>query len=99
MPGLSVNIHFPRTAGGSSFWVPRTAFDAGADLHNGASNTLFVIEGEKASSRSVVVAAIEGGQVEVVAGLLKDDLVVLAPPTGLKDGDLIGVRRGWNPPS
>jgi membrane fusion protein (multidrug efflux system) len=94
MPGLAVNVHVPRAAGGVSFWVPRAAFNAGADLHNGASSTLFVIEGEKASSRTVVVAALEGDQVEVVAGLVKDDHVVLAPPTGLKDGDLIEVRRG-----
>lgn len=94
MPGLAVNVHLPRTAGGVSFWVPRAAFNASADLHNGASNTLFVIAGEKASSRTVVVAALEGDQVEVVAGLVKDDRVVLAPPAGLKDGDLIEVRRG-----
>jgi membrane fusion protein (multidrug efflux system) len=94
MPGLAVNVHLPRDAGGVSFWVPRTAFNAGADLHNGASSTLFVIDGEKASSRTVVVATLEGDQVEVVAGLVKDDRVVLAPPAGLKDGDLIEVRRG-----
>jgi RND family efflux transporter MFP subunit len=94
MPGLAVNVHLPRVAGGVSFWVPRAAFNAGADLHNGASNTLFVIEGEKASSRTVVIASSEGDQVEVVAGLLKDDRVVLAPPAGLKDGDRIEVSRG-----
>ena len=94
MPGFAVNVHLPRAAGGVSFWVPRTAFNTGADLHNGASSTLFVIEGEKASSRTVVVAALEGDQVEVVAGLVKDDRVVLAPPAGLKDGDLVELRRG-----
>ncbi len=94
MPGLAVNVHLPRAPGGVSFWVPRAAFNAGADLHNGSSNMLFVIEGEKASSRTVVVAALEGDQVEVVAGLLKDDRVVLAPPAGLKDGDPIEVTSG-----
>jgi len=63
-------------------------------LHNGASNTLFVIKGEKALSRTVVVAALEGDQVEVVGGLVTDDRVVLAPPAGLKDGDTIEVSRG-----
>ena len=94
MPGLAVNVHVPRTPGGLSFWVPRAAFNAGADLQNGASNTLFVIKGEKALSRTVVVAALEGDQVEVVAGLVTDDRVVLAPPAGLKDGDTIEVSRG-----
>ncbi len=94
MPGLSVYIHLPRPGGGVSFWVPRAAFNTGADLHSGASNNLFVIDGEKAWSRNVVVATTEGDQVEVVAGLVKDDCVVLAPPAGLKDGDLIEVRHG-----
>lgn len=92
MPGLAVYVHLPRPEVGVSFWVPRAAFNNGADLHNGASNTLFVIEGEKASSRTVVVSALQGDQVEVVAGVAKDDRVVLAPPAGLKDGDLIEVR-------
>ena len=92
MPGLAVNVHLPRASGGVSFWVPRAAFSAGADLHSGASNTVFVIEGEKASSRTVVVAAQEGDQVEVVAGLVKDDRVVLTPPAELKDGDRTEVR-------
>jgi len=94
MPGLAVNVHLPRVPGGVSYWVPRAAFNAGADLHNGSSSTLFVIEGEKASSRTVIVATLEGDQVEVVAGLLKDDRVVLAPPAGLKDGDPVEIRRG-----
>ena len=54
---------------------------------------VFVVKGEQASCRSVVVKAIEGDQVEVESGLLKDDLVVLAPPSGLKDGDHITINQ------
>ena len=45
------------------------------------------------SSRGVVVKAIEGDQVEVESGLMKDDRVVLAPPAGLKDGDQVTVSE------
>lgn len=94
MPGLAVNVHLPRGGNAESFWIPRAAFHAGADLHNGSSITLFIVEGDKASSRIVVVSGSEGDQVEVVSGLVKDDRVVLAPPAGLKDGDPVQLNRG-----
>jgi RND family efflux transporter MFP subunit len=94
MPGLAVNVHLPRGGAAESFWIPRAAFHPDADLHNGSSITLFVVEGDKASSRIVVVSGLEGDQVEVVSGLLKDDRVVLAPPAGLKDGDPVQLNRG-----
>ena len=94
MPGLTVYVHLSRAAEGASFWLPRAAFSVSADLRTGASSTLFVIDREKAVSRSVIVRSVEGDQVEVVGGLVKEDQVVLAPPTGLKDGDLVEVRQG-----
>jgi membrane fusion protein, multidrug efflux system len=93
MPGSAVNIHLPRAAAGLSVWVPRAAFSAGVDLHNGSSNTIFVVEGDKALSRTVLVSNLEGDQVEVVSGLDPDDRIVLAPPAGLKDGDLVEIGR------
>ncbi len=94
MPGLTVYVHVPRSSDGNiSFWLPLAAFPAGSDLKNGVSNTVFVVKGEKVSSRGVVVKAIEGDQVEVESGLLQDDRVVLAPPVGLKDGDHVVVSQ------
>ncbi len=93
MPGLAVNVHLPRGSNADSFWIPRAAFQSNADLHKGSAITLFVIDGDKASSRVVVVSGLEGDQVEVVSGLMKDDRVVLAPPAGLKDGDIVQLNR------
>ncbi|HKO96472.1 MAG TPA: efflux RND transporter periplasmic adaptor subunit [Pyrinomonadaceae bacterium] len=93
MPGVAVNVHIPRPPNAGSFWIPRAAFQPSADLQNGSSMTLFVVEGDKALSRVVLVSGFEGDQVEVVSGLLKDDRVVLAPPAGLKDGDPVQLNR------
>jgi len=94
MPGLTVYVHLQRSSEvNTNFWVPLAAFPTGSDLKNGGSTMVFVVKGEQVSCRSVVVKAIEGDQVEVESGLLKDDLVVLAPPSGLKDGDHITINQ------
>jgi len=92
MPGLTVYVHLPRTGDGN-FWLPFAAFPAGSDLKAGASNTVFIVKGERVSSRGVVVKAVDGDQVEVEAGLVKGDRVVVAPPAGLRDGDHVTVSQ------
>jgi RND family efflux transporter MFP subunit len=89
MPGMAVNIHLPRPADGVAFWLPRGAFPSGATLRIGYSGSLFVVEGGRAISRTVVVSALEGDQVEVGSGLEKNDRIVLNPPGELKDGDAV----------
>jgi RND family efflux transporter MFP subunit len=90
MPGLTVYVHLPR-AGDGNFWLPLAAFPTGSDFKTGASNTVFIVKGERVSSRGVVVKAIDGDQVEVESGLGKGDRVVVAPPVGLRDGDHVTV--------
>ena len=94
VPGLTVYVHLPRFEGGNTtFWLPLAAFPTGADLKNGRSSTVFVVKEENVTSRDVVIKAIEGDQVEVESGVMKDDRVVLAPPAGLKDGDRVAVSQ------
>jgi RND family efflux transporter MFP subunit len=92
MPGLTLYVHLPRNGEGN-FWLPLAAFTFGSDLKNGESSTVFIIKGERVSSRNVVVKSIEGDQVEVASGLMKDERIVLAPPAGLKDGDQVTVSQ------
>jgi multidrug efflux pump subunit AcrA (membrane-fusion protein) len=94
MPGMAVNIHLPRPAEGVTFWLPRAAFPAGAALRSGASCALFVVAGDRAVSRTVMVSALEGDQVEVVSGIEKNDRVILIPPAELKDGDVVETNPG-----
>ena len=65
MPGLAVNVHLARAGNAESFWIPRAAFQPNTDLHNGSSITLFVVEGDKASSRLVVVSGFEGDRLRL----------------------------------
>lgn len=94
MPGLAVNIHLPRPANSLAFWIPRAAFPLTAALTNGATVTLFTVEGERVSARTVTIGAIEGDQVEVVSGLAANERVILAPPVEMKDGDTVEVSPG-----
>jgi RND family efflux transporter MFP subunit len=91
MPGLAVNVHLPRPANSLAFWIPRAAFSVGAPLTSGATVTLFTVEGERVSARTVIIGAIEGDQVEIISGLAGGDRVILMPPAEMKDGDSVEV--------
>ena len=92
MPGLTVYVHLPRSGENkNSMWLPVAAFPAGADLKQGVASAVFVVNGEKVSSRAVMVKALDGDQVEVESGLMGNERVVLAPPANLKDGDRVTV--------
>lgn len=89
MPGLAVNVHLTRSPEGTVFWLPRAVFPVGTDLQNGASCSLFIVEKEKAVGRRVVISGLEGDQVAVISGIEKNDRVILIPPNGLQDGDIV----------
>ena len=91
-PGTAVNVHLPRSVVDPAYWVPRTAFAPNADLRKGVATTLFVAHSGKAVARTVMVSAIEGDQVAVTSGLEKGDQVILVPPRGLKDGDVVEIN-------
>lgn len=86
-PGLAVNVHVPRAGGAALIWVPRAAFPAGGEARPGASATLYVLEGDRCVERQVWINSEAGDQVEISTGLAPGELVILAPPNGLKPGD------------
>lgn len=93
MPGLTVYVHLPRSGDArTGVWLPLAAFPAGSDLKHGVSSTLFVVNGEKVASRTVMIKAVDGDQVEIESGLMEKERVVLAPPPNLKDGDRVTVN-------
>jgi membrane fusion protein, multidrug efflux system len=88
IPGMAVNVRFPGAAVGVTVWLPRMAFSAVAD----STGSLFVIDGERCTARTVSIRSIDGDQVEVRSGLAAGDLVIFAPPASLKSGDAITIR-------
>ena len=91
IPGLAVNVHLPRAAGVQSFWIPRAAFAANAELQNGSLSTIWVVDGDRSATRLVQVKSVEGDQVEVVSGLSGNERVILTPSKELKEGDVVQV--------
>ncbi|HEY9283539.1 MAG TPA: hypothetical protein VIP46_08800, partial [Pyrinomonadaceae bacterium] len=88
-PGLSVNVHVPRAGGAALVWIPRAAFPAGSEPRPGASAPLYVLQGDRCVERQVWINSEAGDQVEITTGLAPGELVILAPPAGLKPGDLV----------
>lgn len=87
IPGMAVYIRIPKHAAGNALYIPRAAFRAAADLYPGASTEVLVLDGNKSTSRTVLVNSIEGDQVEIISRLAIGDDVILAPPVELKEGD------------
>ena len=90
VPGTAVNVRLPSASSGSDLWIPRAAFPTDAELRSGKA-MLFVLDGQHCAERQVLIGAIEAHQVSISAGLNPGDRVILAPPVGLKSGDLIEV--------
>ena len=91
IPGLAVNVHLPRAAGAQSFWIPRAAFAANAELQNGSLSTIWVVDGDRSATRLVQVKSVEGDQVEVISGLSVNERVILTPSKELKEGDVVQI--------
>lgn len=94
IPGLTVNVHVPRTATRGVLWVPRAAFTTGEELRGGVARTVLIVEDGKCVERIVEVNAVDGDQVEISSGLNLGERVILAPPAGLKAGDAVMVKQG-----
>lgn len=88
-PGLTVNVHVPRAGGAALIWIPRAAFPAGSEPRPGASVPLYVLQGDRCVERQVWINSEAGDQVEITTGLAPGELVILAPPAGLRPGDLV----------
>lgn len=92
MPGLAVNVRLRRATVGEGFWLPRAAFPVGAEVSAGLTSALWVVSGDRCEERVVTIKAVEGDQVEIVAGLAVGDRVIVAPLAQLKHGIAVAVK-------
>jgi HlyD family secretion protein len=67
--------------------VPKAALKTEGD-----ATFVFVVKGNTAERRAVRVGGADGDRVEVVAGLVSGDRVVISPPAALKDGSRVVVH-------
>ena len=89
IPGMAVYIRIPKRAAGTTLYLPRAAFRADADLYQGATAEVFILDGDRCASRAVWISTIAGDQVEIKSGLVVGDHVIMAPPAELNDGDRV----------
>ena len=53
---------------------------------------VFVVEGENLNRRAVSIGRSVGGDVEIMAGVIPGDRVVVSPTEGLSDGQRVKVK-------
>ncbi len=97
-----VKVNLPGVAGLRSGVFGRALFEfgqrealavpAGALVHEGQIDRLFVAEGNAARSRMVKAGTRSGDVVEILSGLSAGELVIERPPQTLADGTRIEVR-------
>jgi RND family efflux transporter MFP subunit len=85
-PGMFARVRFP-TGVEERLTVPVGALRSASDLER-----LFVVEGGRVHLRLVTVGQRDAERVEVLSGLEPGEVVVAAPPPGLRDGAAIEAR-------
>lgn len=86
-PGMFARVEF-RTGTASALRVPATAV-----VPAGALDRVFVIEDGRARLRLVTVGDRRADRIDVLSGLSPGDVVISAPPPGLRDGQAVEVAR------
>ncbi len=66
-------------------WIPKTALAAG--------NQVWIVADGKAKSQTVTPGLQDGARVEVKDGLTGDEVVIVSPPQGLRDGAPVRVQK------
>jgi len=94
LPDMAIKVTFLRPSGESAALraqsmplVPKAAIK-----REGDQSYSFVVRGDTVEKRAVKLGGADNDRLEVLAGLLPGDRVVISPPTELKDGSKILLR-------
>ena len=85
--GMFARVHFPRQAR-DALTVPLEAVSA-----RGSLDRVFVVDDSIAELRLVTLGAVQGDRVAVLSGLSRGEVVVVAPPSSLRDRDRVEVSQ------
>jgi RND family efflux transporter MFP subunit len=94
VPDMGVRVSFleARVAGApkpSGVWVPTRAV-----VTKDKASWVFVVDGDKARRVDVVTGDVRDVDQRITSGLKGGEVVVLAPPDGLRDGARVAVKKG-----
>ena len=91
---LDTSQHAPGGAKGKSANVaPQTLIPQDAVVQNDGKPVVFVVRDAKVERRAVSLGGNHGSDIEVFAGIMDGESVVVKPPAGLRDGQEVEIKR------
>ena len=99
LPDMGVKVTFledekPKTAADKSTATPAVALVPQAAIHqDNSSKFVFVVKGDTVERRAVTLGSVRGSDVEVLAGIQPDAVVVVKGPESLRDGQSVQVNK------
>jgi RND family efflux transporter MFP subunit len=94
LPDMGIKVAFLGEAPGTGVVAAaRAVIPKAAVRDEGGKPVVYVLREGKLERRVVTVGATRGEDVDVVAGVLEGEQVVVAAPEGLKDGRSAGIKR------
>lgn len=99
LPDMGVKVTFleeerPKAAADKSAAEPAVALVPQAAVHqDNASKFVFVVKGDTLERRAVKVGSVRGTDVEILAGIQPDAVVVVKGPESLRDGQSVQILK------
>jgi len=99
LPDMGVKVTFleeekPKAAAEKSAAVPVVALVPQAAIHqDNSSKFVFVVKGDSVERRAVSLGSVRGTDVEILAGLQPDAVVVVKGPESLRDGQSVEIKK------
>jgi RND family efflux transporter MFP subunit len=99
LPDMGVKVTFleeekPKAAADKSASAPAMALVPQAAVHqDNSSKFVFVVKGDTLERRAVTVGAVRGTDVEILAGIQPDAVVVVKGPESLRDGQSVQILK------
>jgi RND family efflux transporter MFP subunit len=99
LPDMGVKVSFledekPKTADKSAAATPAMALVPQVAIHqDNSSKFVFVVKGDAVERRAVSLGSVRGTDVEILAGLQPDAVVVVKGPESLRDGQSVQIKR------
>ncbi|HEV2101280.1 MAG TPA: efflux RND transporter periplasmic adaptor subunit [Candidatus Acidoferrum sp.] len=99
LPDMGVKVTFledekPKAAADKSAATPAVALVPQAAIHqDNSSKFVFVVKGDTVERRAVTLGSVRGSDVEILAGIQPDAVVVVKGPDSLRDGQSVQVNK------